>query len=128
MDWWSEYGADCPELQNLAVRILSQTCDGASKFRLQRSSADTFLTKGRSRSEQKRLADVLFLRYNMHLKHLASAEIDDVITSDETDIMDDDWIADEAAKDVSEYGDLEVEKGVIDLDGPSCIRPKVETV
>ncbi|KAL6565337.1 hypothetical protein OROGR_002288 [Orobanche gracilis] len=128
VDWWSEYGVDCPELQSLAVRILSQTCDGASKFRLERTSAEKLLTKGRSRTEQKRLADVLFLRYNMHLKHLASSEIDDMITSDETDLMDDDWITDEVAKDVSEYGDLEVEKGVIDLDGPSFIRPKVETV
>ncbi|TXG68583.1 hypothetical protein EZV62_003518 [Acer yangbiense] len=26
-EWWSRYGAQCPELQKLAIRILSQTCD-----------------------------------------------------------------------------------------------------
>ncbi|XP_024460971.1 uncharacterized protein LOC112328187 isoform X2 [Populus trichocarpa] len=29
--WWCTYGKQCPELQRFAVRILSQTCDGASR-------------------------------------------------------------------------------------------------
>ncbi|KAK6156383.1 hypothetical protein DH2020_010631 [Rehmannia glutinosa] len=97
--WWSEYGIECPELQRLAIRILSQTCDGASKFQLKRSMTD-------------------------------------YITSDQIDLMDD-WIVDKAQNDVSEnddktWMDLDggstTDQGVIDLDGPSCFCPKVETV
>ncbi|CAA2999801.1 uncharacterized protein LOC111406400, partial [Olea europaea subsp. europaea] len=31
---WTKYQEKCPQLQQLAIRILSQTCDGASKFKL----------------------------------------------------------------------------------------------
>ncbi|GFQ01468.1 hypothetical protein PHJA_002290700 [Phtheirospermum japonicum] len=152
--WWSEYGIECPELQRLAVRVLGQTCDGASKFRLKRSLAETLLTKGRNRAEQKRLADMVFLRYNMHLKNFASGKIADIITSNEIDLMDDNRIVDKAQTDASgnddvawaeldggsttEQGVIEldgpsfvypkVEKGVIELDGPSCLDPKLETL
>ncbi|KAK6136216.1 hypothetical protein DH2020_030048 [Rehmannia glutinosa] len=133
--WWSEYGIECPELQRLAIRILSQTCDGASKFRLKRSLAETLLTKGRTRIEQKRLTDMVFLQYNMRLRNFASG-MADYITSDQIDLMDD-WIVDKTQNNVSEnddktWMDLDggstTDQGVIDLDGPSCFCPKVEIV
>ncbi|XP_015163455.1 uncharacterized protein [Solanum tuberosum] len=37
--WWSKYEVEFPELERLAVRILSQTCNGASHYRLKRSLA-----------------------------------------------------------------------------------------
>ncbi|CAM8890668.1 unnamed protein product [Rhodiola kirilowii] len=27
--WWESYGCDAPKLQNLAIRILSQTCSSS---------------------------------------------------------------------------------------------------
>ncbi|KAL0303089.1 UNVERIFIED_CONTAM: hypothetical protein Sradi_6177000 [Sesamum radiatum] len=88
--WWSRYGEQCPELQKLAIRILSQTCDGASKFQLKRSLAEMLLTKGRSQAEQKRVTDVVFLRYNMQLQNFASGKTD-YIASNEVSRMDD-WV------------------------------------
>ncbi|KAL3649763.1 hypothetical protein CASFOL_006166 [Castilleja foliolosa] len=150
--WWSEYGVDCPELQRLAVRVLSQNCEGASKFQLNRSLAEKLLTKGRNRTEQTRLADMVFFRYNTHLKNFASGKITDSITSNEIDLMDHNRKAADKASgndDVVVSAELDggstteqraieldgpshvypkVEKGVIDLDGPSCLSPKVETL
>ncbi|KAL0317470.1 UNVERIFIED_CONTAM: hypothetical protein Sangu_2161300 [Sesamum angustifolium] len=88
--WWSRYGGQCPELQKLAIRILSQTCDGASKFQLKRSLAEMMLTKGRSQAEQKRVIDVVFLRYNMQLQNFASGKTD-YIAPNEVSRMDD-WV------------------------------------
>ncbi|KAK4385859.1 hypothetical protein Sango_2709900 [Sesamum angolense] len=85
-----QYGGQCPELQKLAIRILSQTCDGASKFQLKRSLAEMMLTKGRSQAEQKRVIDVVFLRYNMQLQNFASGKTD-YIAPIEVSRMDD-WV------------------------------------
>ncbi|KAL2227781.1 UNVERIFIED_CONTAM: hypothetical protein Sindi_2136800 [Sesamum indicum] len=94
--WWSRYGGQCPELQKLAIRILSQTCDGASKFQLKRSLAEILLTKGRSQAEQKRATDVVFLRYNMQLQNFASGKTD-YIASNEVSPMDD-WVMNNASQ------------------------------
>ncbi|KAL6144361.1 hypothetical protein ACLB2K_055055 [Fragaria x ananassa] len=46
--WWSSYGKQCPELQRFAIRILSQNCDGASRYGLKRTLAEKLVIKGRS--------------------------------------------------------------------------------
>ncbi|KAG8374721.1 hypothetical protein BUALT_Bualt10G0025400 [Buddleja alternifolia] len=38
--WWREYEAEYSELGRIAIGILSQTCDGASKFNLNRNLAE----------------------------------------------------------------------------------------
>ncbi|RAL42671.1 hypothetical protein DM860_009178 [Cuscuta australis] len=88
--WWSEYGTQCPELQKLAVRILSQTCDGASKYNLKRTLAEALLTEGRNETEQVKLRDLAFVHYNMQLQSFrehASSKLPD----EETGPADDDW-------------------------------------
>ncbi|KAL1552754.1 hypothetical protein AAHA92_13517 [Salvia divinorum] len=70
--WWSRYGGECPELQRLMIRLLSQTCDGAAKYQLRRSLAETLLTKGGNEDEQKWLRDMVFLRYNMQLQNFVN--------------------------------------------------------
>ena len=67
--WWSRYAGECPELQRRVIRLLSQTCDGAARYQLRRSLAETLLTKGGNEDEQKWLRDMVFLRYNMHLQN-----------------------------------------------------------
>ncbi|XP_059286734.1 uncharacterized protein LOC132040138 [Lycium ferocissimum] len=74
--WWSQYGDDCPILQRLAVRMLSQTCNGASQYRVKRSLVETLLTEGMNRIEQQRLRDLVFLSiviYNYKLLILKEA-------------------------------------------------------
>ncbi|KAJ6678856.1 HAT TRANSPOSON SUPERFAMILY PROTEIN [Salix viminalis] len=76
--WWCTYGKQCPELQRFAVRILSQTCDGASRYGLKRSMAEKILTDRRNPSD------------------VISEEIDPL----------DDWVMDEAPPEVvPENGD-----------------------
>lgn len=91
--WWSKYAGQHPELQRFAIRVLSQTCNGASRYMLKRSLAEKLLTKGRNRLEQHRLRDLTFVHYNLHLKNFKSGTICDS-ESGEIDPMND-WIADE---------------------------------
>lgn len=67
--WWSFHGAEYPELHRRAIRILSQTCDGASKFNLTRSFAELMLTKGDEQIEIKALTDLTYVHYNMLLQN-----------------------------------------------------------
>ncbi|KAM1285408.1 hypothetical protein ACFX13_028896 [Malus domestica] len=69
--WWSLYGADYPDLQRLAVRILSQTC---SIIRSKRSGSifERMYSKKRNRLEQQRLNDLVFVHHNLHLQHMRS--------------------------------------------------------
>ncbi|KAH6838144.1 hypothetical protein C2S53_001235 [Perilla frutescens var. hirtella] len=96
--WWSQFGGECPELQRLAVRILSQTCDGALKFQLKRSLAETLLTKGRSETDQKWQTDMVFLRYNMQLQNFVSGKTNYAMCNELDPV--DDWIADKAQNNV----------------------------
>ncbi|KAJ6346377.1 hypothetical protein OIU77_029269 [Salix suchowensis] len=66
--WWSVYGNRCPELQKLAIRILSQTCDGSGRFSLDRSLAEKMVCKDLNQPEQNRRRDQMFVRYNLQLE------------------------------------------------------------
>ncbi|XP_011004402.1 PREDICTED: uncharacterized protein LOC105110897 [Populus euphratica] len=66
--WWSVYGNRCPELQKLAIRILSQTCDGSGRYSLDRSLAEKLVCKVQNQHEQHRLRDQMFVRYNLQLE------------------------------------------------------------
>ncbi|XP_057799026.1 uncharacterized protein LOC131014896 [Salvia miltiorrhiza] len=101
--WWLRYGGECPELQRLVVRVLSQTCDGAAKFQLNRSLAEALLNKRRNEDGQERLRDMVFLRYNMQLQNFVPGKTT-YIGSDELDLVDD-WIGNESRNDVSQNGD-----------------------
>ncbi|KAF5183686.1 Hat transposon superfamily protein [Thalictrum thalictroides] len=72
--WWSLYGGQCPELQKVAIRILSQTCCGASRYNLRRSSSEQLRTEGRKCAEQERLNDQMFVEHNARLQHSLSVE------------------------------------------------------
>ncbi|KAG8374724.1 hypothetical protein BUALT_Bualt10G0025700 [Buddleja alternifolia] len=69
--WWWEYAAEYPELSRIAIRILSQTCDGASKFNLNRNLAE-MLTSEKRQTEQQMLTDYAFIHYNMQLRNFDS--------------------------------------------------------
>lgn len=92
--WWSHYGGQYPELQQFATRILSQTCVGATKYKLNRSLAEKLLTKGRDCIEQQLLRDLAFVHYNLQLQQQHSElGVNYDIVADEMDGMDE-WIGD----------------------------------
>ncbi|KAH7515227.1 hypothetical protein FEM48_Zijuj10G0004600 [Ziziphus jujuba var. spinosa] len=128
-NWWSSYGQHHPELQKFAVRILSQNCDGASKYGLKRTMAEKLLTNGRNPIEQQRLSDLTFVHYNLQLQQFKSPMKSDIL-AEEVDPMDD-WIVDEAPESVCLTGDsswmgLDSAEADIDQRGPSRFEAKKE--
>ncbi|XP_031260567.1 uncharacterized protein LOC116118736 isoform X2 [Pistacia vera] len=99
--WWSLYAADYPELQRLAVRILSQSC---SIIRCGRSWSmfERIYSKKRNRLEHQRLNDLLFVHYNLQLqqrraegvKARSSKETLDPICLEAMDANIGDWVED----------------------------------
>ncbi|MBA0720001.1 hypothetical protein Golax_007644, partial [Gossypium laxum] len=103
--WWSPYGGEYPELQRFATRKLSQTCVGASKYRLNRSLAEKLLTKGRDRTEEQLLSDLTFVHYNLQLQQQHSQlGVNYDIVADEIGPMNE-WIVDDTAEIGSDNGD-----------------------
>ncbi|KAA8540159.1 hypothetical protein F0562_024278 [Nyssa sinensis] len=131
--WWSFYGGQCPELQRLAIRILSQTCNGASKYKLKRSLAEKLLTEGRNCIEQQRLSDLAFIHYNLQLQNFRLGVSADIV-DEEIDPMDD-WVVDEAQEILShndeptwidlDCGDTTTNRGVV-YEAPPSFHPKEE--
>ncbi|KAM3217014.1 hypothetical protein P3L10_026457 [Capsicum annuum] len=102
--WWSQYGVQFPELQKLAVRILSQTCNGASHYRLKRSLVETLLTVGMNPIEKQRLQDLVFVHCNLQLQAFDPEGRND-ISGGVLDSMDD-WIVGKGTNLASENTEL----------------------
>ncbi|KAL7109812.1 hypothetical protein ACP275_06G199000 [Erythranthe tilingii] len=122
--WWSKYGVECPDLQKLATRILSQTCEGASRFQLRRSSVEKILDTRISRREKNTLADAVFVEYNMQLQNFGSGKVW-CTGSDEIEPLDD-WIADQGRNDGAASNTTD--QGALNSGGQSDVHPKVEPV
>lgn len=102
--WWLNYGGEHPQLQQLAIRILSQTCSGASRYKLKKSLAEKLLTKGRNPIEQQRLAALVFVHYNLNLQNFNLDTVKD-FSSDDIDPLDD-WVVDKAQPVLSQRDEL----------------------
>ncbi|XP_020526782.1 uncharacterized protein LOC18440820 [Amborella trichopoda] len=70
-EWWSSCGGHCPNLQRVAIRILSQTCT-TSKCKLDWSLMRQLHSGKRNRIEQQRLADLVSVHYNLQLNNIKS--------------------------------------------------------
>ncbi|WZY86769.1 hypothetical protein YC2023_033153 [Brassica napus] len=66
-EWWLSYGASTPTLRDFAVRILSLTCSATGCER-NWSVFQHIHTKKRNRLTQKRLNDMVFVKYNRALR------------------------------------------------------------
>ena len=69
-EWWYHNGGEWPKLQKLAIRVLSQTCHGASSYGLKRSFAEKHLSEGMDNVEQQFLQDLTYVHYNLQLQQL----------------------------------------------------------
>ncbi|XP_071909561.1 uncharacterized protein [Coffea arabica] len=67
-NWWKLYGCDAPNLQKLAIRILSQTASSSGCER-NWSVFERIHTKKRNRLEHQRLNDLVYVHYNLRLQH-----------------------------------------------------------
>jgi hypothetical protein len=109
-NWWESFGSHCPQLQKFAIRVLSQTC---SAFRCERnwSIFERIHTKKRNHLEQKLLNDLVFVQYNLQLRHnqlLNKRPDSDPIVLDDVDPTSD-WVAETHPLEFDVYYDLEVE-------------------
>ncbi|XVE92860.1 hypothetical protein REPUB_Repub01dG0139600 [Reevesia pubescens] len=66
-EWWRCYGSDAPNLQKLAIRVLSQTCS-ASGCERNWSIFEHVHSKKRNRLEHQRLNDLVYVHYNLRLQ------------------------------------------------------------
>ncbi|CAN1777080.1 hypothetical protein LINPERHAP1_LOCUS13889 [Linum perenne] len=60
---------ETPPLQNIAIKLLSQTTSSSSCER-NWSVFEHIHTKRRNRLEHKRVSDLVFVHYNMRLQHM----------------------------------------------------------
>ncbi|XP_019430823.1 PREDICTED: uncharacterized protein LOC109338133 [Lupinus angustifolius] len=65
--WWESYGCGAPNLQQLAIRILSQTCS-ASGCERNWSVFEHIHSNKRNRLEHQKLNDLVYVRYNLRLQ------------------------------------------------------------
>ncbi|KAK4253832.1 hypothetical protein QN277_010456 [Acacia crassicarpa] len=81
--WWKSYGAQVPELRNLAVRVLGLTCSSSGCER-NWSTFEHIHSKKRSRLEHQRLQDLVFIKYNQALKERFESRdlIDPIVLND----------------------------------------------
>ncbi|KAK8941281.1 hypothetical protein KSP39_PZI010745 [Platanthera zijinensis] len=66
-EWWQSYGADTPDLNKFAVKILSLTCSSSGCER-NWSFFEHVHCKKRNRLPQQRLNDLVFVKYNRALR------------------------------------------------------------
>lgn len=65
--WWESYGCGAPNLQKLAIRVLSQTCSSSGCER-NWSVFEHIHSKKRNRLEHQKLNDLVYVRYNLRLQ------------------------------------------------------------
>ena len=64
--WWEDYGGDTPELQFLAIRLLSQGCS-SSPVECMWSCFGHIVSKKRLRLGAEKANDLVFVNANLHL-------------------------------------------------------------
>ncbi|KAI0511649.1 hypothetical protein KFK09_012279 [Dendrobium nobile] len=66
-EWWKMFGSSAPNLQKVAIRILSQTSSSSGCER-NWSIFEQIHSKRRNHLEHQRLNDLVYVRYNLNLK------------------------------------------------------------
>lgn len=105
--WWEDYGAETPELQALAIRILSQTMSSSSLEQLW-SSFSHIHSKKRNRLGQEKTNDLVYVSSNLKLLARATTTRADPFIKWRLDDDDDDDV-DNDEEDVSHSSGTEEE-------------------
>jgi len=67
-DWWKTFGYISPNVQRIAIRLLSQTASSSGCER-NWSVFERIHTKKRNKLEHQRLNDLVYIHYNLRLKN-----------------------------------------------------------
>ncbi|KAF7822021.1 uncharacterized protein G2W53_027476 [Senna tora] len=106
-DWWKIFGYRSPNVQKLAIRLLSQT---ASSYGCERnwSVFERIHTKKMNRLEYKRLNDLVYIHYNLRLKNCDANKRRNCDPIDYESIENIElWITDENTSPFLDYDELE---------------------
>lgn len=112
--WWQQHGIHCLELQQIAIRILSQTC---SSFGCEHSWSvyDEIHNRRHNHLAQKRLNNFVYVHYNLRLRERQIREIPNTSASFDTVLQENvlfDWIVKPEKKEYHEDEELsEMEQG-----------------
>ncbi|XP_057814831.2 uncharacterized protein LOC131028553 [Cryptomeria japonica] len=84
--WWNFFGLETPNVQKLAIRILSQPCS-ASGCECNWSMFEHIHSKRRNRLSVEKMNDLVFVHYNLRLRMRKNATVDmSPIVLDEVDL------------------------------------------
>ncbi|XP_059065994.1 uncharacterized protein LOC131857434 isoform X1 [Cryptomeria japonica] len=84
--WWNFFGPETPNIQKLAIRILSQPCS-ASGCERNWSMFEHIHSKRRNRLSVEKMNDLVFVHYNLRLRMRKNAIVDmSPIILDEVDL------------------------------------------
>nr|KYP32656.1 hypothetical protein KK1_046594 [Cajanus cajan] len=97
-EWWKKYGGHTPQLQNLAIKVLSLTCSSSGC----KGNWSTF--EHRSKPEHQKLQDLVFIKYNQALQeHFKCWDVIDPIVLNDVD-DNNEWML---GGDLDDDGDIE---------------------
>ncbi|KMS98642.1 hypothetical protein BVRB_3g070400 [Beta vulgaris subsp. vulgaris] len=97
--WWQQHGINCLELQQLAVRVLSQTC---SSFGCEHnwSIYDQIHCERQNPLVHKKFTDFLYAHYNLRLRERQIRQSNELMSLDSALLegLLDDWVVDQAGR------------------------------
>ncbi|GKU89252.1 hypothetical protein SLEP1_g3416 [Rubroshorea leprosula] len=104
-EWWTLFGHSAPNLQKLAIKILSLTCS-ASGCERNWSVFEQIHSKKRNRLDHQKMHDLVFVKYNQALKarYNMRDEIDPIVLN-EID-FDNEWLVGESGEVEDAHNDL----------------------
>ncbi|KAF7823796.1 uncharacterized protein G2W53_021940 [Senna tora] len=106
-DWWKTFGYSSPNVQKLAIRLLSQTAS-SSGCEMNWSVFERIHTKKRNRLEHKILNDLVYTHYNLRLKNCDANKRRNCDPIDYESIENIEfWITDEDTSPFLDYDELE---------------------
>ncbi|KAF7810248.1 hypothetical protein G2W53_036991 [Senna tora] len=106
-DWWKTFGYSSPNVQKLAIRLLSETTSSSSCER-NWSVFERIHTKKSNRLEHKRLNDLVYIHYNLRLKNCDANKRRNCDPIDYESIENIEfWITDEDTSPFLDYDELE---------------------
>ncbi|GKU92834.1 hypothetical protein SLEP1_g6507 [Rubroshorea leprosula] len=107
-EWWKYFGYSAPNLKKLAIQILSQTSSSSGCER-NWNVFERIHTKKRNRLEHQRLNDLVYVHYNLRLKHRKDNKkrtCFDPIDYESIDNVEE-WIMEEDDSPIIDYEELE---------------------
>eukprot|EP00253_Pinus_taeda_P033731 PITA_33731 len=105
--WWINCGTEAPQLQEFAIRVLSQPCN-ASSCECNRSVFEHIHSKKRNMLEHERLEKLVFIYYNLRIltKQVQPNDTNPILL--DTIDLESDWVVEEVAPNLS-WLDEEIE-------------------